>query len=270
MISRIEIQRLFIYPLKSTKGLSIEKTDVDKQGFDNDRRVAVIDRNGRIVTGRDHPKLVLLSSELNEKYLILSSPLFLVTFSLPRKKSPVPIKLFGNRIVGIPFNRNANDWISQYLDGEFKLVYLGEQFRPITEKRGGRQGDITGFADSSPIHLISETSLETLNSNLSDKVTAMNFRPNIVVRGNEAFEEDRWDRVTINGLEYRVQERTQRCIFTTVDPDIGTFDSTMQPLASIAKMRSASGQRPTFGINLVPSGKGSVNVGDEIGVSVKI
>ncbi|MGB3150585.1 MAG: MOSC N-terminal beta barrel domain-containing protein, partial [Maribacter sp.] len=138
MKRNIKIEQLYIYSLKSTKGQPVEMVPVQKYGFDNDRRVAIIDSKGRVVTGREHPKLVLLGSELKENYLVVASPSILVTFSLPRKRSPIPIRLFRNEIFGIPFGPKANTWISEHLGGDYRLVFLGEKFRPIPEKRGGR------------------------------------------------------------------------------------------------------------------------------------
>jgi len=266
MKQNINIEQLYVYPLKSSKGQLVDKVQVQTYGFDNDRRVAVIDSKSRVVTGREHPKLVLLSVELNDSYIAIISPSTLVTFALPKKRQPISIKLFRSNILGIPFRTKANEWVSEHLGGDYRFVYLGDQFRQIPEKRGGRVGDLTGFVDSSPVHLVNTLSLDSLNTRLSKKVTIKNFRPNIVVQGNEPFEEDQWEKVLINGLEYRVQERTQRCIFTTVDPNIGKLDETLEPLSSIAGMRSAVGKRPTFGINLVPSGAGTLNIGNIVEV----
>lgn len=45
--------------------------------------------------------------------------------------------------------------------------------------------------------LVNEGSLTELNSRLEDKVTALQFRPNFVVKGPVAFEEDLWKWVRI-------------------------------------------------------------------------
>lgn len=45
--------------------------------------------------------------------------------------------------------------------------------------------------------LMNEASLEDLNDRLDTKVTALQFRPNFVVKGPAAFEEDKWKWVRI-------------------------------------------------------------------------
>lgn len=254
----IKIRELFTYPMKSTKGNSITTTDVLRTGLRYDRTVAIIDAGNRIVTGRQHPKLLLLSTELTDTVLTINATAYMMTFGLPTKVPPLELKLFRNRIFGLPFDTKANDWISDYLDGDFRLVYLGNNERPIPEKRGGHQDDRTGFTDSSPVHLINLNSMRDLNSRLKYEVSVRNFRPNMVIDGAGAWEEDRWNRLRINGIDFRVQEPTQRCIFTTIDPLTTEVDASMQPLASIAKMRLKQGKRPTFGINLVPMETGTI------------
>lgn len=101
---------------------------------------------------------------------------------------------------------------------------------------------------------------------MDKNISVRNFRPNFVVKGAKPFEEDTWSKLEINNVEYRVQEKTQRCIFTTIDPNTNNRNSNMEPLASIAKMRLKNGLRPTFGINLVPLTSGSISVGDTISI----
>ncbi|MGC1514397.1 MAG: hypothetical protein WA810_02375, partial [Maribacter sp.] len=66
------------------------------------------------------------------------------------------------------------------------------------------------------------------------------------------------------GIPFRVYERTQRCMFTSIDPTTQKKDVQLEPLRTIAKLRKASGLKPTFGIGLVPLSAGQINVGDFI------
>jgi len=258
----ITINELYTYPVKSTKGIHREKVEVSTTGLYNDRMVAIIDSNNRIVTGREHPKLLLLSTELTDTVIVIDAQIHMVTFRLPQEGFQLELKLFRNKIMGLPFNTEANDWISEYLAGAYRLVYLGKNNRPIPEKRGGNPEDRTGFTDSSPIHLVNLDSLKQLNLKLKQNVTVRNFRPNIVVSGATAFEEDGWKYIKINGMDFRVQERTQRCIFTTIHPLTAQVNTEMQPLATIARMRLKQAKKPTFGINLIPMGKGVISQND--------
>jgi uncharacterized protein YcbX len=54
---------------------------------------------------------------------------------------------------------------------------------------GVKQTDQVLYADYAPFMLLSEASLNDLNSRLENPVTVRNFRPNILVKDCQAFEE---------------------------------------------------------------------------------
>ena len=56
---------------------------------------------------------------------------------------------------------------------------------------------IVSFADGYPIMLVGESSLADLNARLDQAVPMDRFRPNLVVAGSSAYEEDRWTKVRI-------------------------------------------------------------------------
>lgn len=263
----MRIEKLFSYPIKSTRGQRLEKASILRTGICGDRTIAVINKEFKIVTGRESPELIKVSSVFEGGILTMETPAEVVSLEVPMGYEFVKIKLFRNEVNGMPFGKKANDWISKYLGGDYRLVFLGKSFRPILSKRGGKSGEQVGYADSAPVHLISRKSLNELNSRLKHEVTERNFRPNFIIDGEVAYEEDHWKSVRINGLDFRVQERTQRCIFTTIDPKTGKRNENLQPLTTIAKMRLKSGLRPTFGINLIPMGEGEIAVNDGIEIN---
>lgn len=53
------------------------------------------------------------------------------------------------------------------------------------------------FADLASYMLMTESSLEELNKKLDNKISALQFRPNIVVSGTDAFAEDDWEWIKI-------------------------------------------------------------------------
>ena len=81
------------------------------------------------------------------------------------------------------------------------------------------------YPDSSRVMILSEASLAYLNTRMEKKVKINNFRPNIVVTGCNAFEEDTWDELLIGSVEM---------IMTTVDPDTGVIDR-KEPLETLKR-----------------------------------
>ena len=262
----MEVVQLYTYYLKSGAGRSKTTVEFSATGFLYDRSICIIDKDNKIVTGRDYPQLLNINSSINDNHLILSwNDIESFQFMLPGSVADtITIKLFRNTVVGYPFMKEANDLISNFLQGIFRFVYVGNSYRPLVDKRGGREGEKTGYADSSPVHLINLKTLEYLNSSLEESVTSRHFRPNIVVDGNEAFEEDSWALIEINGVRFRLQEQTQRCVFINIHPVTQEKNQKLQPLSTIASLRAKSAQRPTFGIGLVPNGNGIITRGDTI------
>ena len=68
----LEIKKLYIYPIKSCRGLKIMNTNIQKIGFQYDRFFAVINSKNEILTARENSKLLNISSEINNDKLSLS------------------------------------------------------------------------------------------------------------------------------------------------------------------------------------------------------
>jgi uncharacterized protein YcbX len=89
------------------------------------------------------------------------------------------------------------------------------------------------------------------------------FRPNIVVAGALAWQEDNWRRIRVGEVVFRVAKGCDRCVLTTVDPDTGIKGR--EPLWTLARHRSWDGA-VWFGINLIPDNLGRIAVGDEVAI----
>ncbi|QWX85022.1 MOSC domain-containing protein [Cellulophaga sp. HaHaR_3_176] len=263
----MKVNKLFVHPIKSARGISLPSAEILITGFKYDRCIAVINTSNKIITGREYPNLLKINCRIGKGNLIINSDKedeFI--FPLPHENKISTIKLFNKEVVGTLFAESANNWISTFLKDDFRLVYIEDDYNYLQEKNGGRPEEKKGYADATPVHLISLTTLEYLNSKLTKKVGVRNFRPNIVIDGVEPFEEDSWSVIAINGCYFRVQETTTRCIFTTIDPKTAEKDKNIQPLKELADLRSKMGLKPTFGISLVPLEEGVISEGNSVTV----
>jgi uncharacterized protein YcbX len=76
-------------------------------------------------------------------------------------------------------NSEVSKWLSEFLERDnLDLVYFPDECLHLRSK-----------AEFSTFMLVSEASLADLNARLTNQVTMRNFRPNIVVKGCEAFAE---------------------------------------------------------------------------------
>ena len=85
-------------------------------------------------------------------------------------------------------------------------------------------GETVSFADGYPLLLTTTASLESLNSLIAEgehraegPLPMNRFRPNVGIEGTGPWEEDRWTRVTIGEVPFRVAKPSGRCVVTTTD-----------------------------------------------------
>ena len=152
-------------------------------------------------------------------------------------------------------------WFSDFLGSSCGLVYMaGETIRPA-DPAYAPGGTRVSFADAFPFLLISEESLADLNLRLADPLPMNRFRPNLVVAGAAPYQEDRWDRVEIKGLGFRIVKPCARCVVTTTDQL--TTERGREPLRTLATYRQVNG-KVMFGQNVVHERQGRLRLGDAV------
>jgi hypothetical protein len=157
----------------------------------------------------------------------------------------------------------ADAWFSDLVGEPVRLVYLPpDSFRQI-DPRYAKPGERVSFADGFPLLLTTDGSLDGLNARLDAPVPMDRFRPNVVVRGAAPFEEDRWRRVRMSGVEMRVAKPCARCVMVTVDQATGV--AAKEPLKTLSTFRRHDG-RVLFGQNLIHEAAGELIVGDPVDV----
>ena len=262
----IELSGLYAYPVKSLQGLALEQADVAQRGLRWDRHWMLVDRDGRFVTQRQRPRMALVGCQVEGDRLRLSAPgvAELELPAAPSRPVEVEVRIWNDRCLAASGGTQAAHWLSRFLDAEVRLVYLpGGHVRPL-DPDYARPEDQTGFADGFPFLLISEASLGDLNRRLERPLPMRRFRPNLVVSGCEPYAEDRWRRIRIGAIEFRVVKPCSRCIITTVDPETGERDGN-EPLRTLRSYRQ-SDNKVFFGQNLIHDDIGQLRVGDQLEV----
>jgi len=120
------------------------------------------------------------------------------------------------------------------------------------------------FSDGFPLLLISESSLFDLNRRVPEVITMKRFRPNLVVKNTDPYQEDNWEAIKIGDCELQIVKPCSRCVLTTVDPETGKL-SGREPLKTLAKYRKFNGE-VVFGQNLIPRSSGKLEVGMKVEV----
>lgn len=256
------LSQINVFPVKSIAGISLSSASVEKQGLAFDRRFMLALADGSMVTARKHPQMVKVSAALTATGLVLRyeerPPLKLNYSDFDMQEADATV--WKDSFTAYTTTKDANKWFSEILDQSVQLLFTGEQSNRVREKIGHN----VSFADGYPLLLISEASLDELNRRSSETHVMAQFRPNLVVAGDEPFIEDGWKRIRIGEVEFEVVKPCERCILTTVDTEKGAFRVSKEPLKTLLTFRANERGGTFFGQNLVAKDEGVVRTGDSI------
>ena len=259
---------VIIYPIKSTAGLPVTESRVWAEGLACDRRWAIVDKENKIITPREHPRLLAIQTSITQHTLRIMLPGYEpVSVPLaPGGKTLLPVTVFD-----IPVNGNhlsgADDLLSAYLGIDARLIFMDDDcIRYMKPIHNGNPGDRVSYADSAPLLLTTTTSLDALNARLSNKISMKNFRPNLVVAGCSAQEEEDWKQVQIGEVLFEVSEVCKRCVVTTLDPVTRQRSAQQEPLRTLATYKRHPRGGVGFGINLIPRSGGIIRQGDPVNI----
>ena len=231
------LSQIFIYPIKSARGIAVSETFVESSGPLQDRRWMLVDDNGLFLSQRRLPKMVLLSPHFEGDDLIVEAPNMppLTIEPWAGEGDWVPIRLWQDQLCLPHPNRSYSEWFSSYLDHFCRLVYLPPTVvRPVEPPYNHSDWRVS-LADGYPLLLMTQASLDGLNERLPLPVTVERFRPNLVITGGSAHEEDRWRRLRIGKVEVAVVKPCARCSIVLVDPTTG--ERGIEPLQTLARYR---------------------------------
>ncbi|HUQ09505.1 MAG TPA: MOSC N-terminal beta barrel domain-containing protein [Steroidobacteraceae bacterium] len=270
---KARITDLNVYPVKSCRGMPVAAAEVTRTGLLDDRHWMLVRPNGRFVTQRELPRMALIGTCVGSDGLTLTAP-GMPALSVPRGAAgaarPVTVWKFDGR--GIDAGAEASAWATKYLETELSLVAFDAD-TPRTCSPEWTQGlhSVTEFADGYPILVISRASLADLNGRLDKPLPMERFRPNIVIDGVGAYDEDRVHELNVEGITLRLVKPCTRCSITTTDQHLGAVDG-VEPLRTLKAYRYDPELKGVlFGQNaIIVRGAGErLRVGDDFSVTWK-
>ena len=260
------IARLFVYPVKSCAGIEVPQALLTDTGLEWDRAWMVVDTMGHALTQRTLPRMALVqpSLQLQSNLLLLQAP--------DRPPLAVPLALSGSSVRVRVWDdqvqaRDAGDaaalWFSDFLAQPCRLV----RFNPAGLRRAspdwaaGTEAHFQ-FADAFPLLVASTAGLDALNVQLAavgEAIVGMErFRPNLVLGGIEAHEED-WLETLNNqartGIDGAVQlvltKPCVRCPVPDIDPCSAEPGTQVGDALRRYRQDARMGGALTFGMNAV-------------------
>ena len=266
------IAALFVYPVKSCRGMQLSAAAVTERGLAHDREWMIVDDAGRFISQRDVPRLALITPALSATVLELTAPGMVdITIPFDRSGARLPITIWRDSLPAIDQGDAVAAWISAWIGSDARLVRFDPRLRrTCNPARGSDTGAHTAFADAYPLLVLSDASLADLNERLASPLPQNRFRPNVVLWGIEAYDEDNIDELAAAGITMKLVKPCTRCLITTSDQETG--ERGVEPLATLAtyRMNDAFGG-VTFGVNaVVASGAGKeIHVGATASCSLR-
>ncbi|KVI03264.1 Molybdenum cofactor sulfurase, C-terminal [Cynara cardunculus var. scolymus] len=233
-----KVKSIFLYPIKSCRGISVSESPISATGFRWDRQWMVVNSRGRACTQRVDPKLALVETRIwgEEK---VQSRVWEITYFLTLIRAPgmdelkvslckPPQTCDGVSVwewsgSALDEGDEASKWFTNYLGKPSRLVRFNE---------------------------VSQGSLDALNELLKEPVPINRFRPNILVDRCEPFAEDLWKEIKIGNLAFHGVKLCSRCKVPTINQENAV--SASEPTETLVKFRS--------GKVLIPGRKGQAMV----------
>lgn len=273
------ISELTMYPIKSCAGIALTEAVITASGLSYDgvcdREWMLVDESGLFLTQREYPRMACLRITIAGDTLRVDTDT-MTTLSILLKANgdaqKITVRIWETEVIADDAGEEAAIWFSQALGTRCRLVRFSPQAqRYANTKWTGNTLAPTHFADGYPLLLIAQASLEDLNRRAiaqGRQAVPMNrFRPNIVIDGVEAFEEDYAASYLLqNGIQLRPVKPCPRCPIPAVDQLTGEVGASPVDILQSYRANPIVDGEITFGMNVIlEQGAGLVlRVGDEV------
>lgn len=270
------IARLFVYPVKSCAGIEVSEALLTETGLDLDRAWMVVDAHGEFLTQRAEPRLALVQPQFRRggTELALRAPGMLALHLLvDAVEQPTRVRVWDDEVPAYDMGDIAAQWFTDFLAlneqglpkanaPRYRLVRFDPEHRRLSNLQwtGGVQA-LNQFNDGYAVLVLGQASLDGLNARLQAQghapVDVRRFRPNIVLEGLEAHDEDRVGPLQIEtgeGLALLTPVKPcARCPIPNIDPVTARsspeVSDTLQTYRQDARLKGAL----TFGMNAIVS-----------------
>jgi hypothetical protein len=257
-MEQARVSALFLYPVKSMKGIAVQEATLTLRGLEHDRRWMVVRPDGRFVTQREEPRLALIRTQLDEQGVTLSRDGH-GSISIPfAAAGGEPLQVGCGRTTARRWTKARGLTLAERRAGQDRKRPDWCAWRPASSARRASRNALardtrTVFADAAPSR--GQRSRSSLNRELQAQghapVPINRFRPNIVVRGLPPFSEHRAAALAGAGWSIALVDHCVRCLVTTVDQETARRDPAHEPYQTLRRLNPAPREKspPAFAQN---------------------
>lgn len=260
------LSQIFIYPIKSARGIAVPETEVNNSGPLQDRRWMVVDEHGVFLSQRKLPRLVLIEPHFEGADLVATAPGMspLVIRRWSGEGEWIPVRIWRDYLTLPHPDQAYSDWFSSFLGTPCRLVYLPDEVsRPVEAPFDNPQWRVS-LADGYPLLVVTQESLDLLNSKAPWPIAMERFRPNLVIAGATPHAEDYWTDLHIGSVQLTIVKPCARCSIVLVDP--ATAKVGLEPLRTLAAYRRMP-QSVLFAQNALVVTPGQLRVGTAVEIT---
>ena len=263
------IAALTVYPVKSCAGVPLTEAVLTEAGLDLDRAWMVVDARGEFVSQRECPRMALVRPQIKTFEIILRAPgMLALHLGIDTVEQPARVRVWDDEVPAFDMGDVAAQWFTDFLGRPARLVRFDPAHRRLSSLKwtGGIEAP-NQFSDGFPLLVTSEASLVELNRRLQATgqlpVDMARFRPNLVLGGVEAHDEDRLGVLRIDtgaGMaELKPVKPCARCPIPDIDPATAVSHSVVSDTLQTYRRDRRLDGAVAFGMNaMVLRGDGQV------------
>lgn len=264
-----QISQLFVYPIKSCAGVAVSEAILTPTGLDLDRAWMVVDARGDFVSQRELPRMALIQPTLRHYDLVLRAPgMLALHLAIDAAEQPVTVRVWDDEVRAYDMGAVAAQWFTDFLSpagsglGPLRLVRFDPDEQRLADKRwtGGVSAP-NQFSDGFPVLVAGEASLALFNRQLAEAgqaaVGMARFRPNLVLSGLDAYDEDHIDKLWLGDgegdavVQLRLVKPCVRCSIPDVDPATAELGHVVGDLLLAQRPDTRMGGALTWGMNAI-------------------
>jgi len=181
------VSGLWVYPVKSMRGQSLDVADIETRGIVGDRLYAVRDEAGKFGSGKNTRRFARMEG--------------LARWSARRHDERLEVR------------PPDGEWLdaSNAATADLLTAQVG---RPVQITR---EADVSHF-DAAPLHLLTSADLAALAQYSGARAACETFRPNILIESETRSADWIGQRLTLGDIELEIIAPTERCLMVNVTP----------------------------------------------------
>ncbi|MCH8532691.1 MAG: MOSC N-terminal beta barrel domain-containing protein [Saccharospirillum sp.] len=258
------LKAIWLYPVKSLPGVSVNVIGFDNIGPIEDRRWMLIDSEGRFVSQRSNPDMARFQWEQQGGEWIVQGfrgGQCALPSSIDTGQS-LRVRIWQDEVSALAAPEEVSAWFSEQLGKDVRLVRCTSETQRLINPDHAEQGENVAFADGYPLLIANQSSLDALNQQAGLSLDSRRFRANLEIEGAPALRELTATRLTTeDGGAIALVKPCERCNIPAIDPDTAQYQ---RNVAAAIKEHCQWQGKTIFGMNGIARGIEHLAVGQSL------